>query len=243
MSEISRTALISGGTGGLGTEVTRHLLRTGWRVVVPWVVREELGRLIEHPQLHLVRADVSIESELDDAVAAAADDPHAPLFGVVNLIGGFSSGQRVDQAPVEMLDDQLDLNLRTTYTVTQAALPHLIRNGGGSVVCISAAATRRPFPGAAAYIASKAAVTALAETMAVEYADDHIRVNALLPVVIDTPGNRAAMPDADRNSWSSPSDIAKVIGFLLSDEGAAVSGASIPITNVGRPNQLAPKKS
>ncbi|MDV7352790.1 SDR family oxidoreductase [Rhodococcus oxybenzonivorans] len=230
---MTHTALVTGGTGGLGSVVTMHLLETGWRVVVPWLVREELGRLSEHPNLVLVQADLSKEDELEEVVSAASANPGMPLSGVVNLVGGFTSGQRVHEAAIEVLDTQLDLNLRTAYAVTQATLPHLIRGGGGSVICMSAAATRRPFPGAAPYIASKAAVVALVETLALEYIDDHIRVNALLPFVIDTPGNRAAMPDADRRSWSQPADIAKVIEFLLSDNSASITGGSIPVTNVG----------
>lgn len=232
MSTVNRTVLVTGGTGGLGSAVTKHLLDTGWRVVVPWLVREELSRLSDHPNLHLVEANLSDESDLNEVLTLAAADPEAPLFGLVNLVGGFTSGQRVHEAPVEVLDSQLDMNLRTTYTVTQAALPHLIRTGGGSVICMSAAATRRPFPGAAPYIASKAAIVALVETLALEYIDDHIRVNALLPFVIDTPGNRAAMPDSDRRSWSRPTEIAKVIDFLLSENGASITGGSIPVTNV-----------
>ncbi|TCN53587.1 NAD(P)-dependent dehydrogenase (short-subunit alcohol dehydrogenase family) [Rhodococcus sp. SMB37] len=233
MSPVNRTVLVTGGTGGLGSAVTKHLLDTGWRVVVPWLVREELERLGEHPNLHLVETNLSDESDLDEVMTVAATDPDAPLFGLVNLVGGFASGQRVHEAPIELLDSQLDVNLRTAYAVTQAALPHLIRGGSGSVICMSAAATRRPFAGAAPYIASKAAVVALVETLALEYIDDHIRVNALMPFVIDTPGNRAAMPDADRQSWSQPADIAKVIDYLLSDDGAAITGGSIPVTSVG----------
>ncbi|WP_342659902.1 2-(R)-hydroxypropyl-CoM dehydrogenase [Rhodococcus ruber] len=229
----TRSALVTGGTGGLGAAVTTHLLEAGWRVVVPWVARTELGRLGDHPSLHLVEADVSDDAQLRQAVALAAADEAAPLFGVVNLVGGFTSGPRVHETPVEVLDAQLDLNLRTAYAVTRAALPHLLAGGGGSVVCMSTAATKRPFAGGAAYVASKAAVTALAETLAVEYAGDGVRVNALLPVVIDTPANRAAMPDADRRSWSRPAEVARVIRFLLSDDGAAVTGASIPVTHVG----------
>ncbi|KXF86026.1 oxidoreductase [Rhodococcus ruber Chol-4] len=229
----TRSALVTGGTGGLGAAVTTHLLEAGWRVVVPWVARTELGRLGDHPSLHLVEADVSDDAQLRQAVALAAADDSAPLFGVVNLVGGFTSGSRVHETLVEVLDAQLDLNLRTAYAVTRAALPHLLAGGGGSVVCMSTAATKRPFAGGAAYVASKAAVTALAETLAVEYAGDGVRVNALLPVVIDTPANRAAMPDADRRSWSRPAEVARVIRFLLSDDGAAVTGASIPVTHVG----------
>lgn len=230
---MARTVLVSGGTGGLGAAVTKHLLDSGWRVVVPWVAREELERVGTHPNLHLVEANLADEQQLEDALAVAGDDADAPLFGVVNLVGGFSSGPRVHETPIDVLDSQLDLNLRTAYTVSQAALPHLIRRGGGSIVCISTAATRNPFAGGASYIASKAAVSALVETMALEYRDDHIRVNALLPVVIDTPANRAAMPDADTSRWSKPEDIAKVIEFLLSDAGSAITGGLIPVTNVG----------
>ena len=228
-----RTALVTGGTGGLGAAVTTHLLETGWRVVVPWVARTELGRLADHPGLHLVEADLSDEAQLRQAVSLAAAEESAPLFGVVNLVGGFTSGPRVHETPIEVLDAQLDLNVRTAYAVTRAALPHLLAGGGGSVVCMSTAATKRPFAGGAAYVTSKAAVTALVETLAVEYAADGVRVNALLPVVIDTPANRAAMPDANRRSWSQPAEIARVIRFLLSDDGAAVTGASIPVTHVG----------
>ncbi|NLV81019.1 MAG: SDR family oxidoreductase [Rhodococcus sp.] len=229
---MTRTALVSGGTGGLGAAVTAHLLESGWRVVVPWLVREELDRVGTHPNLHLVRADLTDAQQLEDALSAATDDPDAPLFGVVNLVGGFSAGPRVHETPLDALDSQLDINVRTAYAVSRAALPHLIRHGGGSIVCISAAATRNPFAGGASYIASKAAVSALVETMAVEYRDDHIRVNALLPVVIDTPANRAAMPAADTGRWSQPADVAKVIGFLLSDAGSPVTGALIPVTKV-----------
>lgn len=228
----TRTALVTGGTGGLGSAVTKRLLANGWRVVVPWLVREELSRLDEHPNLVLVEADLSDELDLEKAVSIAGEESSAPLFAVANLVGGFTSGQRVHESPVAVLDSQMNLNVRTAYTVTQAALPYLIRGGGGSVICMSAAATRRPFAGAAAYISSKAAVVALVETLALEYIDDHIRVNALLPFVIDTPGNRASMPDSDRKGWAQPSNIAEVVEFLFSDRGAAITGGSIPVTDV-----------
>lgn len=230
---MQRTVVITGGTGGLGAAVTDHLVAAGLRVVVPWMARAELDRVTAHPSLHLVEADITDPAQLTRVVDVATSDADAPLFGVVNLVGGFTSGPRVHETPPEILDAQLDLNLRTAYAVCSATLPHLIASGGGSIVCVSAAATRAPFAGGAAYIASKAALSALVETMAVEYRDDRIRVNALLPVVIDTPANRAAMPDADTGRWARPSDLAKVVDFLLSDAGAAVTGASIPVTNLG----------
>jgi len=105
----------------------------------------------------------------------------------------------------------------------------MLQQGGGSIVCISTRAAVRPFPGAAGYIASKAAVLAFVDALAAEYTKDGIRTNAILPSVIDTPGNRAAEPDADHSRWVRPEEIARVIRFLCSDDAAPTSGAHIPV--------------
>src|SRR5207244_8965477 len=101
--------------------------------------------------------------------------------------------------------------------------------GGGSVVSVGTKAALDPFPGASGYIVSKAALLALVRTLAIEYRDDGVRVNAILPSVIDTPANRAAMPDADHSTWVPPAEIARVIRFLLSSDSAPVSGALMPV--------------
>src|SRR5205807_281195 len=111
---------------------------------------------------------------------------------------------------------QFRLNLRPTYLVTQAALPNLVEAGGGSIVCVGTRAALQPFKGAAGYVASKAAVIAFAHSVAVEYRDDRVRCNAILPSVIDTLANRAAMPNADHDRWVKPAEIAGVVAHLLS---------------------------
>ncbi len=223
------TAFVTGGTGALGVHVTNHLLSLGWRVVVPYIQPSEAARLDDHDRLELVRCNVSVPAELTEAVAVAAGDADAPLTALVNLVGGFESGPRTHEADAEAIDRQLNLNVRTTYAVLREGLPHLVANGGGSVVSMSSGAALKPFPGGTAYSTSKAAVLALAESIAVEYKTDHIRSNALLPGVIDTPANRAAMPNSDRSNWVDPADIAKVIAFLLSDDSGPISGAAIPL--------------
>jgi NAD(P)-dependent dehydrogenase (short-subunit alcohol dehydrogenase family) len=135
----------------------------------------------------------------------------------------------VHETPIEEFEAQFRLNLRPTYLVTQAALPHLLAAGGGGVVCVGTRAALRPFSGAAGYISSKAAVIAFVNALAVEYRDDLIRANAVLPSVIDTPGNRASTPNADFDRWVKPSEIAGVIAFLLSDDSAPMSGAAVPV--------------
>ena len=159
----------------------------------------------------------------------AARSREAPLRGVVNLVGGFAAGGRVHQTPIEEFERQFTLNLRPTYLVTQAALAHMVSNGGGSIVCVGTRAALRPFSGAAGYISSKAAVIAFAQAVAVEYRDDGIRCNVILPSVIDTPANRAAMPDAEHDRWVKPSEIATVVAHLLTDEAVPTSGAAIPV--------------
>jgi NAD(P)-dependent dehydrogenase (short-subunit alcohol dehydrogenase family) len=148
---------------------------------------------------------------------------------MVNLVGGFSAPGRVHETPIEEFETQYWLNLRPAYLCAQACLPHLIDAGGGAIVCVSTRAAVRPFSGAAGYISSKRAVIAFVEALAVEYRDDGVRANAVLPSVIDTPGNRASQPDADTTKWVSPERIAGVIAFLCSDDSEPTSGAAVPV--------------
>jgi NAD(P)-dependent dehydrogenase (short-subunit alcohol dehydrogenase family) len=224
-----RTALVTGGTGGLGAAVVTRLLDDGWRVVVPWVTERELERVERRPDLELIEADLFEPDTVAAAVARAAGDLSAPLGAVVNLVGGFAQGPRVAETPIEQFEAQLRLNLRPTYLVTQAALGHLVAAGGGAVVCVGSRAALAPFSGAAGYVAAKAAVIAFSQAVAVEYRDERVRCNAILPSVIDTPANRAAMPDADWTRWVLPAQLAGEIAHLCSDDASAVSGAAIPV--------------
>ena len=224
-----RSVLVTGGTGGLGAAVVARLLGDGWRVVVPWVAERELDRVERRDGLELVRADLFEPDAVGAAVGLAAGAEGAPLRAVVNLVGGYAQGERVADEPIESFEAQLRLNLRPTYLVTQAALGHLVAAGGGSIVCIGTRAALQPFPGAAGYVTAKAGVIAFAQAVAVEYRDEHVRCNALLPSVIDTPANRAAMPDADWSRWVAPAQLAATIAFLCSEESAATSGTAIPV--------------
>lgn len=223
------TAIVTGGTGGLGTAVVEAFLDEGRRVVVPWLDERERDRLEPREGLELVQADLFDPGAVDAVVARAAAAPDAPLRTVVNLVGGFSEGGRVHETPVEEFERQFRLNLRPTYLVTAAALPYLLDAGDGAIVCVGTRAALRPFPGAAGYIASKRAVLAFVEALAVEYRNDGVRANAVLPSVIDTPGNRAANPNADFEKWVKPEEIARVIAFLCSEDSAVASGAAIPV--------------
>jgi NAD(P)-dependent dehydrogenase (short-subunit alcohol dehydrogenase family) len=189
-----RSALITGGTGGLGVSVVEAFLADGWRVVVPWIVGGEQERL--PPEAEAVEADLSDPDDVGRAVRLAAGDSSAPLKAVVNLIGGFADGQPVADTPLSDFEAMFELNVRPTYLVTQCALPRLVAAGGGAIVCVSSKAALEPWAGGSGYAASKAAVIAFARAVAKEHSGDGVRCNVIAPTMIDTPANRAVSPDA-----------------------------------------------
>jgi NAD(P)-dependent dehydrogenase (short-subunit alcohol dehydrogenase family) len=200
--------------------VTRAFVEAGWRTVVPYRTKPPEGVVA-------VQADLTDPESVTEVASVAADG--APLKAVVNMVGGFAMGGRVHETPVEEFEAQFRTNLRPTYLVCAATLPHLIAAGGGSIVCLSSRAVLRPFSGAAGYITSKAAVLALVDALDAEYRNDNIRVNAVVPGVIDTPANRASMPGASHKDWVAPESIARTILFLAGDESNTISGARIPV--------------
>jgi NAD(P)-dependent dehydrogenase (short-subunit alcohol dehydrogenase family) len=199
---MTRTAFITGGAGGLGVAVVDAFLTAGWNVVAPR--RSEV--------------DLTDPEAVRRAVEAAA-----PLHAVVNLAGGFRAGQPVAGTPVEDFEAVFALNLRTAYVVCHAAIPHLAEDG--AIVCTSSASAHQPFAGAAGYAASKAAVIALARTIAKE----GVRCNVISPSLIDTPANRASMPESSWGRFVPPERIAKVVLWLCSGDSVAVNGVEIPV--------------
>jgi NAD(P)-dependent dehydrogenase (short-subunit alcohol dehydrogenase family) len=215
------TALITGGTGGLGVSVVEAFLADGWRVVVPDILPGPHDRLPDAAET--VQADLTDPDDVARVVRLAAGDADQPLRALANLVGGFKAGQRIVDTPLGDFEALFALNLRPTYLVTQCALPRLVAAGGGGIVCVSAQTALEPFPGSAGYAASKAAVLTFARVVAKEHAADGIRCNVIAPSMIDTPANRAASPDAI-DKLVPPERIAKTIRFLCSDDSAALNG-------------------
>jgi NAD(P)-dependent dehydrogenase (short-subunit alcohol dehydrogenase family) len=219
--------LIAGGTGALGSAVVRELLDAGYDCTVTWIVERELERARSElgDRAAFVRADlIDPDGGADEAVAAVPD-----LEAVVNLVGGFASGPLLHETTWADFDRMLRLNLAPSFNLARAAMPRLVERGGGAFVAVSARAALRPFPGAAAYVTSKAAVLAFVQALDADYRSKGIRANAILPSVIDTPANRADQPDADHSKWVHPAEIAKVVRVLVSDDAAVTSGGAIPV--------------
>jgi NAD(P)-dependent dehydrogenase (short-subunit alcohol dehydrogenase family) len=227
---MTRSVVVTGGTGGLGGAVVRAFLAGKDRVVVPWIVAHESERMKEifadalrAQQLTLIAADIA-ELEGARTVAQAAGD----LAVLVNGAGGFAAGAH-HETDLGVWDHLFRLNVRAAASMTHAALPLFFARGGGAIVNVAANVALDPPAGLGAYVASKAALVAFTRSLAREVAAQGVRVNAVLPTTIDTPANRAAMPDADFALWTTPEQIAAVIHWLASDAASAVRGALVPV--------------
>jgi NAD(P)-dependent dehydrogenase (short-subunit alcohol dehydrogenase family) len=217
------TVLVAGGTGYLGTAVVGELLASGFSVAATWIVPKERERLASQP-VELVEADL-FDTAATEAAVAAVDD----LEAVVNLVGGFAVGPHVHETEPADFERLMRLNVMPAFNLARAAMPRLIERGGGSFVGVGSRAALRPFPGAAGYVASKAALLALIQALDTEYKRHGVRCNAIVPSVIDTPANRESEPDADHSKWVKPDAIAKVVRFLVSEESEPISGAAVPV--------------
>jgi len=226
-----RVVIVTGGSGALGRANVSRFLAAGDRVVVPWILKSERdaieaeeGRALAAGRLVLVEADLAEESGARAAAAALAD-----VEVLVNGVGGFAGGSALHETDLEVWDRMYRLNVRTAVAMSRAVLPGMLARGRGAIVNVASRAAFDAPPGIAAYSASKAAVVTLTETLQREVQARGVRVNAVVPTTIDTPANRAAMPDADFSLWTPPARVAEVIFWLASDAGASVRGALIPV--------------
>jgi NAD(P)-dependent dehydrogenase (short-subunit alcohol dehydrogenase family) len=230
----SRVTIVTGGTGALGQAITTTLLEAGGVVAIPYAVPEERaaleGRLPAEARARLLAlpADVTDEGAMGKFVQAVRDR-HPRLQGLVNAVGGFAGGDLLS-TPLAEWERLMALNLTSAVVACRAVLPAMIAAGeGGRVVNIASRAVLAPSGGFIAYTVSKAAVITLTQALAQEVRPHRITVNAVLPSTMDTPGNRRAMPDADRSGWVPPAEVADVVAFLLSERAAAVTGASLTV--------------
>ena len=214
--------LITGANGGLGNAVVEAFLATG--ATVYGADRAWKNQPHSNPRFHPVEADLMQAAECDRVAKQAS-----PVDGLVHLVGGFGGGHPVAEATDETWEQMLGLNLRSAYSMFRAVLPGMLKAGKGRIVAVGSRAALEPMANFAAYSVSKAAVVALVKTVALEVKDSGVTANVILPSVIDTPVNRAAMPSADASKWVTPASIASVLVWLVSDAARDVNGAAIPI--------------
>jgi NAD(P)-dependent dehydrogenase (short-subunit alcohol dehydrogenase family) len=233
MASLPRTVMITGAAGNLGRAVAAAFAHEGANLVLVDLTRDSLERAFGAEAQTMQFAPTNL---LDAAQVQSSVDAALGRFGRIgvlcNLAGGFRMGEPVHQTADSTWDFLLDINARTLLHSARAVVPAMLGHGGGRIVNVAAFAARQGQAQMAAYCVAKEAVVRLTEAMSAELRNKNINVNCVQPTIIDTPENRAAMPDADPTRWVEPQDLARVIHFLASDGARAVHGAALPVTGL-----------
>jgi len=233
MSEFEgKVVMVTGAAGNLGAAVAASFAALGARLALLDHSAERLGRTRDDLDLPSPTLLLPTDLTSTDSVAAAADRTVAQLGRVdvlANIAGGFTMGPALHETDDEDWDLMMRLNARSVFNTCRAIVPHMLRQGAGRIINVSARAALEGKARMGPYCASKAAVLTLTESLAAEHRLDGINVNCILPGTIDTPQNRAAMPEADFSRWVPPAALADVVVFLASEASRAVTGAAIPV--------------
>jgi len=228
MQFTDRSILITGASGNLGRAVANAFAGLGARLILMDVRRGDL----KDSEKQLVLETNLLDAESLRAAVAKALERFGRIDVLCNIAGGFRMGSPVHETKDADWDFLFGLNARSVLNTARAVVPAMLKGDGGKIVNIGAFAAQRGAANMGAYIASKSAVIRLTESMAAELREKNINVNCVLPTIIDTPENRAAMPSADPRKWVAPQDLAAVIVFLASDAARAIHGAAIPVTGL-----------
>jgi len=230
---MGRIVLVTGGSGALGQAITRRFLDAGDTVCVPWIVDKERERLEKsvdgetRARLLLERCDVGDDAAMERLVGAVVQR-HRKLDVLVSAVGGFAMGD-LAQTDRALWDQMLALNLTTQYVAAHAVLPHMLAAGSGRIVAVASRAVVPPGGGLIGYTVAKAAVIAFVQALAAETKGRGVTANAVLPSTMDTPANRAAMPDVDPKTWVPVEAVADAIAYLAAPRSGHVNGTLLAI--------------
>jgi len=229
----NKAVMITGASGNLGTATYKAFFKHGAKLALVALDANHIPELdpglgITDASILRFAADLTSESEVEAAVQKIISKfGHIDIL--VNIAGGYKGGTPIHETPSDHIDSLFDLNFRTTFNTSKAVTKHMLASASGSIINIAARAGLSGSAKLGVYSASKAAVIRLTESMASELKHQGIRVNCILPGTIDTPRNRADMPDADFSRWVPPDSISDVILFLASEQSRSITGASIPV--------------
>ncbi len=231
--DAAEVVLVTGAAGNVGTATAALLRRRGARLVLVDRTLAKLERAHDgasRANTELLIGDVDLtDAATLQAIVARAVERFGALDALVNTVGAYRAGKPLQDEDLATWDLLLALNLRTALVACRAALPLMLARGRGRIVNVASRDARVGAAGAAAYAASKAALLRMTESVAAECRGRGVTANCVLPGTIDTPQNRAALPPQAHAQLVAPDALAAVIGFLLSDDARAISGAAIPV--------------
>jgi NAD(P)-dependent dehydrogenase (short-subunit alcohol dehydrogenase family) len=223
-----KVVLITGGSGALGQTVTPAFMQAGAQVITADRNQSSIPVAGGFAMKADVTSEVDVQRLVNDVIRKTGR-----IDALINLVGGFAMG-RLEETDAALWQRMLTMNVTAAFLLSKAVSPHMLKSGNGRIVHVAAWAAVEPFPGAAAYIVSKSSLLALIKVLALELSGSGVTVNGVLPNTIDTPANRASMPQTDPSTWTKPESIAETLLFLVSDEAGQISGAAIPIGTRGR---------
>ncbi len=228
-----KVALVAGGTGGLGRAVSLAFLEQGCNVAVTYRRQEEWDALqsaagASKERLEGYGVDVTDEGAVTGLIENLLKK-HGRIDALINTVGGYAGGAKLWDLDTKVFEQMLALNLRSGFMLSRAVVPVMLKQGHGSIVNVASKAAFDHAAGAAPYAASKAAAVAMMDSLAADLKGTGVRVNSILPSIIDTEANRKAMPKSDFAKWPKPEDIARVILFLCGDDAKVVHGAALPV--------------
>jgi len=227
MSELAKqVVLITGAKGGLGTHVTRAFLAAGATVV--GTSRAIADSDFADPHFTAIPTDLT-DAQAARKLADGVVGRFQKIDALVHVMGGFAGGKSIAETDDSTWDKMMSVNLRSGVNILRAVIPHMRRAGRGRIVVIGSRQAVEPAPYLSAYNASKAALVSLVRTAALENKDLGITANVILPSTMNTEANRNADPKADPSKWVQPERVAALTVFLVSDSGAQINAAAIPV--------------
>ncbi len=233
MTFAKKTVLVTGAAGNLGRAVADAFFERGANLALIGRRLDELTKEYGSANARRLLAPANLLDQVEvDAAVKSVIERFGRIDVLCNIAGGFRMGTPVHETPDELWQSMLDLNARSVITMARAVVPPMLAAASGKIINVAAMAALAGKAGMGAYGASKSATIRLTETMAAELRDKGINVNCVMPSIIDTPQNRAAMPDADPGRWVTPAAVAEVILFLASDAARAIHGAAIPVVGL-----------
>jgi NAD(P)-dependent dehydrogenase (short-subunit alcohol dehydrogenase family) len=233
MSLENRTAVITGASGGLGSALARDLGAAGVNLALLERDPAKLAALVESLGLADARVLTQTVDLLDGAAARSAADAVLARYGridiLLHVVGGWTGGKLLVDTAVDDLQSMLNQHVWTSFNVLQAFVPHLIKNGWGRIVMITAPAATRPSSKGSAYATGKAGQEALMLALSQELKGTGVTANLLQVRQIDGKREKATAPRAENSWWSTPEELSAAVQYLLSDAAGSVNGATIPM--------------
>lgn len=230
---MSKTVVITGGTGGLGTALVRRLITQDYRLAVTYLLPDEAQAFetefdVDEERVMLTRVDCTNPEAVNTYIKEVAER-WGEIHGLCALVGGWAGGRDVEETDDVRFERMIDLNLRSAFYAVRATIPHLKEAGWGRIVLVGSRGAVDFFEAQAAFNIAKAGVAALGRSVATELDGTGVTANVLMPSVIDTPATRRSLPFADYVNWPTPDEIAAVAEFLLGEDSEVMNGALVPV--------------